>query len=72
MRQVFHINDKEVDVISYLKKQYNISKYIVNLIKKDMHNELLTEERIIELIKKYSGGKDTNVLTKSAIYKIIE
>lgn len=35
-----------------------MSAYIVNLIEKDMENELLTKEKVIELIKKYSGNSN--------------
>lgn len=55
MRQVIHIPDKKVDVINHLKNQPNMSGYIVKLIEKDMKNELLTREKIIELIKEHSG-----------------
>lgn len=58
MRQVIHIPDNKVDVIRHLKSQPNMSAYIVNLIEKDMENELLTKEKVIELIKKYSGNSN--------------
>lgn len=58
MRQVIHIPDNKIDVIKHLKSQPNMSAYVVNLIEKDMENEILTKEKVIKLIKKYSGGSN--------------
>ena len=55
MRQVIHIQDSKINVIKHLKNQPNMSGYIVSLIEKDMENEPLTKDEIIELVKKYSG-----------------
>lgn len=60
MRQVIHIADKKIDVIKHLKSQPNMSGYIVTLIEKDMENQLITRDEIINLIKKY-GGNTENV-----------
>jgi len=53
IRKNIYLNDEEV--IKHLEKQQNQSKYIENLILKDMMNEseLITKAEVIELIESY-------------------
>jgi NADH:ubiquinone oxidoreductase subunit E len=51
-RKQIVLHDKKV--IEYLEKQQNQSKYIEELIIKDINkNKYVTKEEVIELIKKY-------------------
>lgn len=61
MRQVIHIPDSKIDVIKHLKSQPNMSGYIVQLIEKDMENQILTKEKVIELIRKYGSGNSNEI-----------
>lgn len=60
MKIEVYIPDHEVSVIGKvleLKERRKLSSYIVELLKKG--EEGITEEKVIELIKKYSGNKNT-------------
>jgi hypothetical protein len=61
MRVNFYIQDKDRDVLEHLESQYNKSRYIVELMKRDMKKEtVLDKEEIIKLIKQYAGIGSSN------------
>lgn len=61
MRQQINITKNDEDIIPYLKKQPNISKYIINLIKQDIKKEInLNKEEIIKIVKEYCSNKCQN------------
>ena len=51
MRQIFNIGNNDTDVISHLRRQENMSRYIVNLIRRDMDSPDSLERRIRNLIE---------------------
>lgn len=64
MRQVINIPDRKVSVIKHLKKQLNMSGYVVALIERDMKEGVLNKEEIIKIVKEYmgQGQQDTELL----------
>jgi len=65
MRKAFNVTDKDFDILPYLDKQVNISQFIINLIKQDMgKRKVITEDQIIDLIKKYATNPSNNFNTK--------
>lgn len=58
MRKVFNITKKDYDILPYLKKQPNMSQYIIKLIRQDMNNDkVLTRDEVIDIIEKYLSQK---------------
>lgn len=52
MRKTFEIKDKAI--LEHLSKQPNQTRYIIDLIRKDMQGqETLTKEMVIQIIKEY-------------------
>ena len=69
--QLYISEKKDNDILQYLEKlkseDEDISKYIRKLIRQDMSNSYpLTEEEIIELIKKYCKNSN-NVNSKTTV-----
>lgn len=63
MKIEVYIPDHEVNVIGKileLKEKRKLSSYVVELLKKE--EEGLTEEKVIELIKKYADIKNTSTM----------
>ena len=61
MKIEVYIPDHEIIVIHKileLKEKRKLSSYVVELLKKE--EEVLTEEKVIELIKKYAETKNTS------------
>lgn len=62
------------EAIKYLEEQPNMSHYVEQLILKDMRNNYLTEEKVIELIKKYIGtkpGKEIDKEIESSVRSVL-
>lgn len=54
MRQQIYITEKDADIVPHLKKQPNISQYVIKLIRKDIQNKNKNlEQQVISIIKKY-------------------
>lgn len=62
MRKNISISDNETEIIDHLNNHPNASRYIVELIRKDINNENdgLTKDKVIELIKQYGGINKNN------------
>lgn len=63
MKIEVYIPDYEIVVIQKileLKEKRKLSSYVVDLLKKE--EECLTEEKVIELIKKYAETKNTSTM----------
>jgi hypothetical protein len=65
MKRMISIPDNKIDVINHLESQCNKSGYLVKLIEKDMQNEIITKDMIIDLIKQHAGegGVSANLLS---------
>ena len=69
MRNKSNTNSKKIfdlslypDVQEYLEKQPNMTKYVVELIRKDMNNaETINKESIFKIIEEYMQMKGINV-----------
>lgn len=59
-RKNFYIKNKKV--VEFIESKRNQSDYIESLVLKDMKSEkeILTKDKVIELIKKYSPSKIEN------------
>ena len=71
MKIEVYIPDHEIGVIGKvleLKEKRKLSSYVVELLKKE--EEELTEEKVIELIKKYAETKNTS--TKGGLESSIQ
>lgn len=57
MQKIINFSKDNQDVLPHLEKQYNMSAYVVSLIRQDMEREqqeqkqLLTREQVVEIIK---------------------
>lgn len=74
MRINIYIQDQDEDVLDYMNKQLNRSKYIVELVRRDMNNQnQIGREEIIDLIKKYAGEiKNTSSDEENEVKEVIE
>lgn len=53
-RQQINITQKDADIIPHLKKQPNISQYVIRLIREDMNkNKETIEQVVLEVLNKH-------------------
>lgn len=63
MKIEIYVPDYEISVIQKileLKEKRKLSRYVVDLLKKE--DEGLTEDKVVELIKKYAETKNTSTM----------
>ncbi len=75
MQVLINFSKANQDVLPYLKKQHNMSAYVVSLIRADMKREqnkqeqILTKEQVIELIKDTLKSSDLKISDTKNIFE---
>lgn len=67
MRQIINITNLDQDIIEHLKRQDNISRYVIRCIRNDMRQGSTLEDQIKKILERLLQDKDISVKNTSQI-----